>query len=256
MEKPSEELSERAIFAKVLRHMRLARDLTQEEASDLAKLQPGSWWRYEKDKRNLDFDKVRPLAEALGFTADDVRQMRSAFLAGQTPQAIARGPAAVLPFPNLAGSRLPAGLPIGDRVQAGAWLEADDTDQRPPRTYPVMPDPRYPEAPQWLAPVVGDSVDLLRIFDGDMVHCVDADAIHYAPRSDDIVVVLRTRASGRERQLTIKQVEVASSGDVRLWPRSSNPKWSEPITIHEVGDDPESVEVRIHGLVLRTIRDL
>jgi hypothetical protein len=88
----------------------------------------------------------------------------------------------------------------------------------------VARDPRFPHARQWLSEVRGDSVNLLNIVEGDLVHCVDAIEIGYYPRTGDVVEVERLRFGGQERELTLKQVEVTEAG-VLLWPRSTNPRF-------------------------------
>lgn len=149
----------------------------------------------------------------------------------------------------------PAMLPIRRRVQAGAWLTVDDTSQVPPRRYPAARDPRF-AADQWLSEVVGDSMDALSdpapILEGDLVHCVDAVAIGYAPRTGDVVEAERLRFGGREVEVSLKQVVVTEKG-VELWPRSKNPRWREPLILLD-GAPEEEIEVRISGLVVGMLR--
>jgi hypothetical protein len=156
------------------------------------------------------------------------------------------------------------GLPMRDAIRAGAWLEVATVSQMEyPVTedYPASPDPRFPRAAQWVRPVHGDSMNALTknghpagILDGDRVHVVDAYAIGYTPVSGDVVEVERSRFNGREHELTLKQVEVDAAGQVTLCPRSTNPRWREPISYLDKGDE-EHVDVRISGKVLRVLRD-
>lgn len=178
----------------------------------------------------------------------------------KTLDALAR--AANVTPPNVASTGKPVGanLPILDTVQAGAFLLADDMDQGEPDTYPAALDPRYPTARQWLARVVGDSVnDLTRngrpagIYDGDLVQLVDAYDIGYEPQHDHVVLVERLRAGGRMRELTLKQIEVTPSG-VRLCGRSTNPKWNGPISLTDGAEDGEEFEVRIKALMVQALR--
>jgi hypothetical protein len=144
-------------------------------------------------------------------------------------------------------------LMIRDRVQAGAWLQADDDNQLQPKAYPAVKDPRYPSAQQWLSEVVGDSVNLLHVHDGDLIHCVDTIDIGYHPRTGDLVEVERLRFGGQERELTLKQVEVTPES-ILLWPRSTNPKWQNPIAFDLGAEEDEEIEVRIRGLVVAAIK--
>jgi transcriptional regulator with XRE-family HTH domain len=249
-----EVLTEQQMLGRALRNLRKRADLTQGQAADNAGVEVVTWQRYEWGKRDLSFSQLQPLAEAVGATRDELL----AELASVTS-----GPALrVLPSPQggaLQRRRLQiesVELPIRDRVQAGAWLQADDMSQQRPRKWPAAKDPRYAHADQWLSEVVGDSMNALEpapIFEGDLVHCVDAIAINYAPKTGDVVEVERLRFQGAERELTIKQVEITADGAL-LWPRSRNPRWREPVIMADMRDGHDDVEVRVRGLVVSSIR--
>lgn len=154
----------------------------------------------------------------------------------------------------------PTGMPIRGEIRAGAWLEVDDTDQSEPETHPAAPDPRFPKAAQWLRRVRGDSMNALTknglpagILDGDLVHIVDAIAIEYEPETGDVVEVERSRFDGAEREITLKQVEVLADGSCLLWPRSTSPRWQEPVPYTD-GPDDGAVEVRVIGKMLQVLR--
>ena len=231
-----------------LKRLRRRADLTQEQAAERAGVVVQSWRRYEWGERDLSYDKLGRLAEALGSTRDALLDERAAILGVST--------VTTLPPQERRASSDGAAIPIRDRVQAGAWLMADDTDQSTARTYPAATDPRFPYADQWLSEVLGDSVDQLRIFEGDLVHCVDVVAIGYFPKTGDIVEVERVRFQGAERELTLKQMEVTIDGEWLLWPRSSNLRWREPIEITAGMRESEDAEIRIRGLVVAVIRKL
>lgn len=148
----------------------------------------------------------------------------------------------------LANVRLaPRFLPVRYIVQAGLWFE-NDADIPPEQVaLAVLPDQRFERFPQWLELVSGDSVDL-KIPPGSYAHVVDAIELGYAPRHGDWVVVERRRDQGGVRERTIKQVDT-QSGRVRLFPRSRNPKWSEPIDL-TAGGKLGDIEVEIVGLVV------
>jgi hypothetical protein len=160
------------------------------------------------------------------------------------------GPAGAAASPVKRDERLiPVFLPVRYRVQAGTWYENDGYAQTfvQEHSYPVMPDPRFADWPQWLEEVHGDSANL-RVPDGYLAHVVDAVEMGYAVKDGDWVVVERRRAGGALRERTIKQVAV-KNGAIELWPRSTNPKWSDPLTILPDRHD-EDVEVEIVGLVI------
>jgi AraC-like DNA-binding protein len=141
----------------------------------------------------------------------------------------------------------PRFLPVRYVVQAVIVFE-NDADVPPEQiSLAVLPDPRFDRFPQWLEKVVGDSVDL-KIAPGSYAHVVDAVELGYAPRHGDWVVVERRRDQGCVRERTIKQVDT-QNGEVRLCPRSRNPKWSEPVRLTEGGKIGD-IEVEIVGLVI------
>jgi transcriptional regulator with XRE-family HTH domain len=144
----------------------------------------------------------------------------------------------------------PLFLPVRYRVQAGTWVEVDSQAQTwdEPPSHPVAPDPRYLGFQQWLERVVGDSIDK-QIPEGQLAHVVDAIDLGYAPRTGDFVVVERRRNGGSLRERTIKQV-VVERGVVELWPRSTNPKWREPLRLTDGAEADDGIEVEIVGLVI------
>ncbi|WP_096033606.1 helix-turn-helix domain-containing protein [Caulobacter vibrioides] len=233
----------------MLRH---SKGWSQAQAADAfgeAGISAQGWGLYEGGKRRGIFrpETQRKLTAALGLTLDDLVEARRA-LEGQSERP--RHTAEIREF----RPRHQVGeLVIRDRVQAGAFLVADDLSQVEPRPYPAVRDARYPAAEQWLSQVVGDSVNLLGIVDGDLVHCVSAIDIGYTPRTGDIVEVERLRFAGRMRELTVKQVEVTADG-VILWPRSTNELYRTPISLTEGLEEGEDAEVRIRGLVVGSLR--
>ncbi|RZI99841.1 MAG: hypothetical protein EON90_09975 [Brevundimonas sp.] len=142
-------------------------------------------------------------------------------------------------------------LPLIGPVQAGAWLLIDDTAQDEPVMLTAALDRRYPHAPQWLREVRGDSMNARYIFPGDLAHIVDVTAAGINLNTGMIVEVTRSRDGGALREITLKEVEMTADGLV-LWPRSTNPRWTEPVVMDEGGHG--DVEVQITGLLLQAIR--
>lgn len=140
-------------------------------------------------------------------------------------------------------------LPIRYDVAAGLWKEFEDFhDQLEPQTYPVPQAAPFNAFPQWLERVVGDSMDRL-VPPGSLVHVVDAIAMEYEPREDDLVVVQRTRAQGSLVERSLKQVCTTADG-LQLWPRSHNARWSKPLDLSSGADNDDEV-VQVVGLVIR-----
>lgn len=141
----------------------------------------------------------------------------------------------------------PRFLPVRYRVQAGLWFELDTQEPPEQTSLAVVPDRRFASFSQWLERVEGDSADLA-IPSGHYVHVIDAVEMGYAAQDGDWVIVERRRDQGAVRERTIKQVEIRD-GRVKLWPRSRNPKWSEPVDLTN-GARPHDVEAEIVGLVV------
>lgn len=140
-------------------------------------------------------------------------------------------------------------LEVRYRVQAGLWFEVDAEEPPEQVALAVLPDPRFAPFPQWLEKVVGDSANL-RILPGQFAHVVDAVEMGYAPQNGHWVVVERRRDQGAVRERTIKQIETMPDGQVLLWPRSSNPKWREPVSPTDGARNADDTEVEIVGLVI------
>lgn len=148
---------------------------------------------------------------------------------------------------------IPTLLQVRYRVRAGLWQEVEFEEPPEDIAYPVLPNPKFAEWPQWLELVEGDSANL-KIPDGHYIHVVDAREMGYAPKTGDWVVVERRRDQGAIRERTVKQVEVVDGiplSLIRLWPRSSNPKWKEPVDMaNGAREGEEGVEAVIVGLVI------
>ncbi len=249
-----EDEAEQLAWGQAVASLRKRLNMTQPQLADALDWTVQNLGLYERGRRQgiLRRQIRKRLTDAMGVEPDELDRERSrlGMPAPETPatrSAFDRTPVPAMPSQQL--------LPIRDRAQAGAWLEADDFIQDWPRRYPAAKDPRYLHADQWLTEVAGDSVDQLRIFNGDFVHCVELAGIGRPVKTGDVVEVVRFRHGRSERELTIKQAEVTAQG-ILLWPRSSNPRWREPLELLHGTADGEEVEIEIRGLVLHTIRQL
>lgn len=234
------------LLGRALASLRNRAGLSQPEAGDKAGMSGQGWGKYERGLSPGIFnpDTQARLVSAVGATIDDLERERAALSGTQRSATVHQ----LRAWPE---AERPQTLPIRDRIQAGAWLMADDSSQTSPRRHAFSRDPRFPHADQWLSEVFGDSVDRLGIFDGDLVHCVDFESAGVALQNDQIVEVERVRFGGHERELSIKQVELTPHGPL-FWPRSHNPRWQTPLSMTDGAD--EDVEVRIRGLILQSIR--
>ena len=236
------------VLGRALAALRTRAGLSQAEAGENYGSSAQGWGKYERGLAPSIFhpETQQRLVEAVGATVEDLERERRILVGAPRAATVHE----LRAWPDADRSQM---MLIRDRVQAGAWLMADDTSQVSPRRHPFARDPRYPHADQWLSEVCGDSVDQLGIFDGDLVHVVDFEGAGLALRNDQVVEVERIRFGGQERELSIKQVELTPQGPL-LWPRSNNPHWKHPLSPTEGAND--DVVVRIRGLVLNAIKRL
>lgn len=254
MARISVDLPEQKLLGQALRVLRQRAGMTAQDAGDRFGIGEEGWRKYERGQAKTIFapDTQQRLAAAVGANRQDLLDERARLAGEDLPPQARITPAERASWTQARGPELTL-LPIRDTAQAGAWLQADDFRQDGPGSHPVTRDPRFPTAHQWLDDVRGDSMNIMNIVEGDLVHCVDAVAIGYYPRTGDVVEVERTRFGGQERELTLKQIEVTKDG-VLLWPRSSNPRWRAALELKDGVADGDEFEVRIRALVVAAIR--
>ena len=142
-------------------------------------------------------------------------------------------------------------LPLLQPIRAGSFQEVDESGQDEPRFETVALDRRYASAQQWLRPVEGDSMNARNINPGDIAHIVELIGSGIRLVSGKIVEVTRTRAEGSLREITLKEVEVAENGTIILWPRSTNPRWKDPVRLDD--DSGSELTVEVTGVLLAKI---
>lgn len=139
-------------------------------------------------------------------------------------------------------------VPVRGEVSAGKWLEFDDFDAG--QYDPIyMVAGRYPVSDQFAFKVSGTSMDKARIFDGDFVICVPYWTARSALTAGDLVVVERRRGPVFER--TVKEL-VIQPKQYELWPRSTDPRFQQPIVIPKVDPmaEADGTVVEVVGLVI------
>ncbi|ESQ82374.1 hypothetical protein AEAC466_17275 [Asticcacaulis sp. AC466] len=201
------------------------------------------------------------LADRVGVSEGSVRQaanLGTHRLGADTIYNIARELGttveALLELPPLSKGDSQGTLPVRYRTGGGVWIEAFDFSDVPLGEVEGAPVKSYPRTQQWYEKLEGDSMNVV-FPDGTYLQVVDAIAIQYVPKSGDVVIVERTRDAGFLRERSAKQVEIGADGTVQLWPRSTNPRWQQPIQINDHPTD-ETVQVRIAAKVVRAIIDL
>lgn len=257
MARESVDAPEAKLLGRALGVLRKRAELSQAAAGDRYGIGAEGWRKYEAGMAKAIFapDTQAKLAGALGFARQDLLEERARLAGEDLPSHPRVSPTERLTWIQ---ARAPSAEPLGivDTIQAGVWVELDDTGQVAPAPSNILPDPRYPQARQYISVVRGDSMNLLNIVEGDWVHWVDAADIGYLPRSGDIVRAERIRFGGHEREATLKQVEVVGPESALLWPRSTNPRFRSPLELTAGAGEDEDIVVRVTGLVLSTIRRL
>lgn len=138
---------------------------------------------------------------------------------------------------------------VRGKIQAGVWHEFEDFDGAGLQPVPTVPG-RWYAYEQFAFQVAGDSVNKLRIFDGDFVICAHYWQARGAMTDGDIVAVERRRGPSVER--TVKRLKVISETSFELWPESTNPRHQEPIRVEQNGPahEEDGTTVEIVGLVI------
>jgi SOS-response transcriptional repressor LexA len=135
-------------------------------------------------------------------------------------------------------------IPVMGEVAAGLWREAPARQIEDAEEYLALDVPGYERAQLTALRVVGASMDLVYPPGRYVVIAHPAEA---GLRVGDYVVVERQRADLVE--LTIKEF-VSEGGRIALWPRSSDPKFQEPIYLKGPGDEHDQSGVQIVGVVV------
>lgn len=200
------------------------------------------------------------LAEAAGTTRQTISRLSKGTMemtptwAEKLSPHLGISPANLLSGPNTGVKLVVQEVPVRGEAAAGRWAEADDLDQG--RYKPVSAVlGEYAADIQFAFRIVGPSMDQKRIFDGDFVICVPYWEARARAVDGDIVIVEQRRGQLTER--TCKEL-IVTNGGYELWPRSSHPRWQEPIVIPRANDphSTDGTEIEIIGLVIGIFVDM
>lgn len=141
-------------------------------------------------------------------------------------------------------------VPVVGEVAAGIWLEVDVVDEPKIEPIPAVLDARYPPETQFALVVRGPSINRTAR-DGAILLCASMDS-GAAINDGDLVIVERTRAQGAMVETTAKFVR-RRNGGYELWPDSTDPRYQDPLFIHEDDtDDDVSIGIRAKVLSINT----
>lgn len=206
---------------------RVAMKMSQAELADKVGTTQSQIQRLEKGKRKLDRDWAHRLAPVLNVSVE--------YILGEE---LSRKSV------DTTVSRTVTLVPVRGRVAAGAWMLHDDfTDEI---DIPALP--RRDGLEQFAFRIEGTSMNAAGLLDGWYAVCVPYWQAREAFTQGDIVVVERRQGGLVER--TCKQVQLTPT-HYELWPRSTDPRWQEPIRIVRGQTEPDDgVEIEIVGLVV------
>lgn len=176
---------------------------------------------------------------------------------GQESTNPADQPSAEAPKPAATGLEgdVDAGRLYVRRVAAaGTWREVSEyQDEEQPESF-IVPLMRKDGRRRFLTKIEGDSVDKLRLYDGDYAVTIDWNDIDRPANDGEVVVVEQVRDGGHTIETTVKQIRVHKDR-YELHPRSSNPRHKAIIVKHGDGER-DGREVRIIGLVESVFRPI
>ncbi len=149
---------------------------------------------------------------------------------------------------------VPVLVAVTGEAAAGVWVEQDVWDTEKYDPVPVVPG-RYASVEQRAWRIVGPSMDLLKIEDGDFVITVPYWIARISPQESDIVIIERRHGALVER--TCKQVTIKRDG-YELWPRSTDKRYQSPLHVPRLHADSEhgDNDVEIIGLVIGKFRPM
>lgn len=202
---------------------------TRKSAADALGMKPSTYYGYEDVEASH-----MPSREAIQKLAKKFRVTTDWLLSGRSQ---------VEKFTDSVSVKT---APVRGVVAAGAWLEADMFDDIEHEEVPFRPG-QFPGLEQFAYRISGNSVDLVRLHDGDYAICVSYWEARHALADNDTVIVERRR--GGEIERTCKVLKVTAEG-YELWPRSSNPKWQTPIKVTRDHQPEDGVEIEIIALVI------
>ncbi|MBS1054796.1 LexA family protein [Gluconobacter kondonii] len=140
-------------------------------------------------------------------------------------------------------------------VQAGVWREAIEWPAVEWYAITVPLDVAFAGLRRYGLIVKGDSMD--KVFpDGSIVVVINLVDLGRMPQTGEIAVVVQRSKTSNEFEATVKAVQVLESGEIILWPQSTNPDFATPIRIKpgECDHDAGMPDVFIQALVVASYR--
>lgn len=182
--------------------------------------------------KNPEASKLARIAAVLGCTADDLLGTGSSVLPVHTTQIEVRGD-----------------------VQAGVWRDAMEWPVADWYAITVPLDSAYAGLHRYGLLVKGDSMD--RVFpDGSIVVVINFTDLGRMPQTGEIVVAVQRSKTSDDFEATVKAAQVLDTGEIILWPQSTNPDFAMPVRVPVWGNEHDAgmPDVFIHALVVASYR--
>jgi len=182
--------------------------------------------------KNPEASKLARLAEALGCTSDQLLGKGSTVSPIHTTQIEVRGD-----------------------VQAGVWRDAMEWPRSEWYAITVPLDAPYAGLHRYGLLVKGDSMD--KVFpEGSIVVVVNLVDLGRMPTTGEIVIAVQRSKVSDEFEATVKAVQVLDSGEMILWPQSTNPDLAMPVRVPVIKGDHDAgmPDVFIQALVVASYR--
>lgn len=235
----------------LIKKYRLEAGLTQEQLGERVGVEKAAVSKWETGRASPDIPMLNKIAKALGI---DIARFLSADSAEVALRARIANEVILDGARRIAGREIEAHnvdlrpIWIKGEVQAGAWFEAAEWPQDQWEPAIGVDRQRFPYRDMFAVRVRGRSMDLV-FPPGTVLICAGAAFDRETPHNGDYVIVHRRGKGGDLWEATVKHLEVANDGVMRLWARSSLPEFAEPIESRaEEGDD-----VQIVGIVLQSV---
>lgn len=205
---------------------------TQAEVADAVGIARSTLTAYEKGHDKPGRDTLIALADYYGVSMDAILSNSPTIAPIHTTQIEVRGD-----------------------VQAGVWREAIEWPQADWYAITVPLDVAFAGLHRYGLLVKGDSMD--KVFpDGSIAVVINLVDLGRMPKTGEIAVVVQRSKTSNEFEATVKAVQVLDSGEIILWPQSTNPDFATPIRIKpgECDHDAGMPDVFIQALVVASYR--
>ncbi|QQX91313.1 LexA family transcriptional regulator [Gluconobacter sphaericus] len=140
-------------------------------------------------------------------------------------------------------------------VQAGVWRDAMEWPRADWYAITVPLDAAYAGLHRYGLLVKGDSMN--KVFpDGSIVVVINLVDLGRMPMTGEIVVAVQRSKVSDDFEATVKAVQVLESGEMILWPQSTNPDFATPVRVPPIRGDHDAgmPDVFIQALVVASYR--